>query len=94
MIDIEHNDIKQILDGHGIKSLDEIEVGEPIYDSLYDYYVDSGEMPYGTMKARDGDPHLCEESAIVCNHVRCERFWLAVIFEDPFRKCITPDICM
>jgi len=58
MIDIEYNDIKQILDRHGVKSLDEIEVGEPIYDSLYDYYVDSGEMPYGTMKARDGDP--CE----------------------------------
>ena len=58
MINIEYNDIKQILDRHGVKSLDEIEVGEPVYDSLYDYYVDSGEMPYGTMKARDGDP--CE----------------------------------
>jgi len=56
MINIEYNDIKQILDRHGITSLDEIEVGEPVYDSLYDYYVDSGEMPYGTMKARDGDP--------------------------------------
>ena len=41
-----------------LKSLDEIEVGEPVYDSLFDYYVDSGEMPYGTMKARDGAP--CE----------------------------------
>ena len=58
MINIEYNDIKQILDRHGVRSLDEIEVGEPVYDSLYDYYVDSGEMPYGTMKARDGDP--CE----------------------------------
>ncbi len=58
MINIEYNDIKKILERHGIKSLDEIEVGEPIYDSLFDYYVDSGEMPYGTMKARDGDP--CE----------------------------------
>lgn len=58
MINIEYNDIKQILDSHGVRSLDEIEVGEPVYDSLYDYYVDSGEMPYGTMKARDGDP--CE----------------------------------
>ena len=28
MINIEYNDIKQILDRHGIKSLDEIEVGE------------------------------------------------------------------
>jgi hypothetical protein len=58
MINIEYNDIKQILDSHGVRSLDEIEVGEPVYDSLFDYYVDSGEMPYGTMKARDGDP--CE----------------------------------
>ena len=58
MINIEYNDIKQILDRHGTTNLDEIEVGEPVYDSLYDYYVDSGEMPYGTMKARDGDP--CE----------------------------------
>ena len=23
---------------------------------LYSYYLDSGEMPYGTAKARDGDP--------------------------------------
>ena len=58
MIDIEHNEVKQILDQHNAKSIDEIEVGEPVYESLYDYYVDSGEMPYGTMKARDGDP--CE----------------------------------
>ena len=58
MIDIEHNEVKQILDKHNVKSIDEIEVGEPVYESLYDYYVDSGEMPYGTMKARDGDP--CE----------------------------------
>jgi hypothetical protein len=24
---------------------------------LYDYYSDNGEMPYGTMKARTGDPY-------------------------------------
>ena len=28
-----------------------------LYDALYDYYANSGEMPYGTMKARDGDPY-------------------------------------
>ena len=49
MIDIEHNEVKQILDQHNVKSIDEIEVGEPVYDSLYDYYVHSGEMPYGTI---------------------------------------------
>lgn len=26
------------------------------YDELYDHYVNSGEMPYGIAKARDGDP--------------------------------------
>jgi len=27
-----------------------------LYDALYDYYVDAGEMPYGVQKAREGDP--------------------------------------
>lgn len=27
-----------------------------LYDALYDYYLRSGEMPYGTAKARTGDP--------------------------------------
>lgn len=29
---------------------------DKLQQALYDYYCDSGEMPYGTMKARDGDP--------------------------------------
>ena len=28
-----------------------------LYDALFDYYSDTGEMPYGTAKARDGDPY-------------------------------------
>ena len=28
----------------------------PIYDALFDYYLASGEMPYGVAKARTGDP--------------------------------------
>ena len=37
------------------------EAGEDIYNSdlyhaLFDYYSENGEMPYGTQKARDGDP--------------------------------------
>jgi hypothetical protein len=28
-----------------------------LYDALYDYYSDNGEMPYGVAKARDGDPY-------------------------------------
>ena len=28
-----------------------------LYDALFDYYMDTGDMPYGTAKARDGDPY-------------------------------------
>lgn len=27
------------------------------FETLYEYYTSNGEMPYGTAKARDGDPH-------------------------------------
>lgn len=33
------------------------DLDQDLYDALYDYYCDQGEMPYGTMKARDGDPY-------------------------------------
>jgi len=52
----EHNEVKAILDRHGIVSLDDIETGTDAYEELFVYYMDSGEMPYGVMKARDGDP--------------------------------------
>lgn len=26
------------------------------FDALYDYYLNTGEMPYGVAKARTGDP--------------------------------------
>ena len=32
------------------------ELDSDLYDALFDYYASSGEMPYGTMKARTGDP--------------------------------------
>ncbi len=28
----------------------------PMMDELYTHFCNNGEMPYGTMKARDGDP--------------------------------------
>jgi hypothetical protein len=31
-------------------------MAENLYDALYDYYLDRGEMPYGVAKAREGDP--------------------------------------
>lgn len=33
------------------------DLDDDLYDALYDYYASSGEMPYGTMKARTGDPY-------------------------------------
>lgn len=32
------------------------EMSEDLFDALYEYYLNSGEMPYGVAKARDGDP--------------------------------------
>jgi hypothetical protein len=33
------------------------DLDDDLYDALFDYYSDTGEMPYGTAKARDGDPY-------------------------------------
>ena len=52
----EYDEIKQILIKHEVTDLDQIEYGSEVYDDLFDYYMDSGEMPYGIMKARDGMP--------------------------------------
>lgn len=32
------------------------ELEDVLFDALFDYYCDAGEMPYGVMKARTGDP--------------------------------------
>lgn len=32
------------------------DLSDDLYHALYDYYLDSGDMPYGVAKARDGDP--------------------------------------
>lgn len=37
----------------GMKDLSE---HDELYEKLFEHYCGSGEMPYGTMKARDGDP--------------------------------------
>ena len=52
----EYDEIKQILIKHEVTDLDQIEYGSEVYDDLFDYYMSSGEMPYGIMKARDGMP--------------------------------------
>ena len=52
----EHDEIKQILEFHNITDVDQIGYGDECYDDLYDFYANSGEMPYGVMKARTGMP--------------------------------------
>ena len=52
----EQDEIKQILEFHNITDVDQIAYGDECYDDLYDYYANSGEMPYGVMKARTGMP--------------------------------------
>ena len=39
-----------------MKQMGDLDSGSELYMELYSYYLDSGEMPYGTAKARDGDP--------------------------------------
>lgn len=43
------HEVKKFLNGD--------EMSDNLYDALYDYYLDSGEMPYGVAKAREGDPY-------------------------------------
>lgn len=33
------------------------EFSDLFFDALYSYYLSTGEMPYGTAKARTGDPY-------------------------------------
>ena len=33
------------------------DLDDDLYHALYDYYSNNGDMPYGTMKARTGDPY-------------------------------------
>lgn len=39
-----------------VLNADMIDMGKPYYEKLYNYYSSNGEMPYGTQKARTGDP--------------------------------------
>lgn len=56
MYDSEYDEVKKILDTNEVTDLDQIEYGSEVYEDLYDYYANSGEMPYGVMKAREGTP--------------------------------------
>ena len=52
----EQDEVRAILNKHNITSIDDIEYGSEIFDELFDYFANSGEMPYGIMKARTGMP--------------------------------------
>ena len=54
----EYDEVKEILIKHEVTDLDQIEYGSEVYDDLFDYYMSSGEMPYGIMKAREGEPDV------------------------------------
>ena len=50
----EADEVKAILAKHGVSNIDDMELDGELYQDLFNYYSD--EMPYGTQKARDGDP--------------------------------------
>ena len=56
MYDSEYDEVKKILDANEVTDLDQIEYGSEVYEDLYNYFANSGEMPYGVMKARTGMP--------------------------------------
>ena len=56
MYDSEYDEVKAILASNDVTDLDQIEYGSEVYEDLYNYFANSGEMPYGVMKARTGTP--------------------------------------
>ena len=56
MYDSEYDEVKRILASNEVTDLDQIEYGSEVYEDLYNYFANSGEMPYGVMKARTGMP--------------------------------------
>jgi len=48
LIEANINDVREFLKGD--------DMSDKLYEALYDYYVLNNIMPYGTAKARDGDP--------------------------------------
>ena len=56
MYDSEYDEVEKILDTNEVTDLDQIEYGSEVYEDLYNYFANSGEMPYDVMKARTGMP--------------------------------------
>jgi len=73
----EQDEVRAILNKHNITSIDDIEYGSDVYDDLFNYFANSGEMPYGIMKARTGMPDEWIADRI---------YDLGVLTEAPFQK--------
>ena len=55
---------------HEVKNfVEDGELDTGLYEALFDYYFDMGEMPYGTAKARTGDPYEWISEKLY-NHLR------------------------
>jgi hypothetical protein len=48
----EYEEVKAILVKHDVTELEQIEYASEVFEDLYGYYMDSGEMPYDVAKAR------------------------------------------
>jgi len=48
------------------------ELSNHLFDELFEFFTNNGEMPYGVAKARDGDPYEWISSKLKTNiHNRC-----------------------
>lgn len=58
MYQLMDKELQALCDRAGIKTVEDLEekMDGDIYHDLYQYWVCTGLMPYGTAKARDGDP--------------------------------------
>ena len=52
----EYEAVKKILEANDVTEEEQIEYGSSVFEELMDYYMNSGDMPYGVMKARTGMP--------------------------------------
>ena len=48
----------------------EFDLDSSLWRKVYDYFLNSGEMPYGTAKGRDGDPEMWVIDAIESGRAR------------------------
>ena len=64
------HEVKQFEQGHDLDS--------DLYEALFDYYSDAGEMPYGVAKARTGDPMVWVSDKLA-DHLGVNEGWKGAI---------------